>query len=145
MDMKARIKWVENAAWVGETGSGHGLVIDGPPDIGGRNLGVRPMELVLLGVASCSAMDVIHILKKARQDVTDCVIEASGKRAETDPKVFTDIHLHFVVTGRGLKEAQVKRAVELSAEKYCSASIMLKASVNITHDYAIVVGPAPAT
>jgi putative redox protein len=136
--MKARIKWVEEVCWVGETGSGHGVVIDGPPDIGGRNLGVRPMELVLLGVASCSAMDVIHILKKARQKVSDCVVEADGRRAESDPKVFTDIHLHFIVTGDGLKEAQVKRAVELSAEKYCSASIMLKASVNITHDYRIV-------
>jgi putative redox protein len=143
--MKARVKLVENVCWIGETGSGHAIVIDGPPDIGGRNLGVRPMELVLLGVASCSAMDVIHILRKARQDVTDCVVETEGKRAETDPKVFTDIHLHFVVTGRALKEAQVKRAVELSAEKYCSASIMLKASVNITHDYAIrETGAAPA-
>lgn len=137
MDMKARIKLVEDVCWVGETGSGHGVVIDGPPDIGGKNLGVRPMELVLLGVGSCSAMDVIHILRKARQAVTDCVVELSGKRADTDPKVFTDIHMHFIVTGQTLKEAQVKRAVELSAEKYCSASIMLKASVNITHDYEV--------
>ncbi len=137
MDMKARIKLVEDVCWVGETGSGHGLVIDGPPEIGGKNLGVRPMELVLLGVGSCSAMDVIHILRKSRQAVTDCVVELTGKRADTDPKVFTAIHMHFVVTGQGLKDAQVKRAVELSAEKYCSASIMLKASVSITHDYEV--------
>jgi putative redox protein len=137
MEMKARLKLAEGLCWVGETGSGHGVVIDGPPDIGGKNLGVRPMELVLLGVGSCSAMDVIHILRKSRQAVTDCVVELNGKRADTDPKVFTDIHMHFVVTGQALKEAQVKRAVELSAEKYCSASIMLKASVNITHDYEV--------
>jgi putative redox protein len=137
MEMKARLKLAEGLCWVGETGSGHGVVIDGPPDIGGKNLGVRPMELVLLGVGSCSAMDVIHILRKSRQAVTDCVVELNGKRADTDPKVFTDIHMHFIVTGQALKEAQVKRAVELSAEKYCSASIMLKASVNITHDYEV--------
>jgi putative redox protein len=145
MDMNARIKLVENVCWVGETGSGHGVVIDGPPDIGGRNLGVRPMELVLLGVGSCSAMDVMHILRKARQAVTDCVVELKGRRAEADPKVFTDIHMHFIVTGQALKEAQVKRAVELSAEKYCSASIMLKATVNITHSYELRGEGAAAT
>ena len=144
MDMKARIKLVEDVCWVGETGSGHALVIDGPPDIGGKNLGMRPMELVLLGVGSCSAMDVIHILRKSRQVVSDCVVELKARRAESDPKVFTDIHMHFVVTGAALKEAQVKRAVELSAEKYCSASIMLQASVNITHSHEIVVPPAAA-
>ncbi len=137
MEMKARLKLAEGVCWVGETGSGHGVVIDGPPDIGGRNLGVRPMELVLLGVGSCSAMDVVHILRKSRQAVTDCVVELKARRAETDPKVFTDIHMHFIVTGDGLKEAQVKRAVELSADKYCSASIMLKATVNITHSHEI--------
>jgi putative redox protein len=137
MEMKARLKLAEGLLWVGETGSGHGVVIDGPPDIGGKNLGVRPMELVLLGVGSCSAMDVVHILRKARQPVADCVVELTGKRAETDPKVFTDIHMHFIITGQALKEAQVKRAVELSAEKYCSASIMLKATVNITHSYEL--------
>lgn len=137
MSMQARIKWIENAAWLGETGSGHGIVIDGPEDIGGRNLGVRPMELILLGVGSCSAMDVIHILRKARQAVDDVQIEVSGERADADPKVFTDIHLHFKVSGEGLSEKQVARAVQLSAEKYCSASIMLQASVNITHSHAI--------
>lgn len=144
MEMKARIKLVEDVCWLGETGSGHGMVIDGPPDIGGKNLGVRPMELVLLGVGSCSAMDVIHILRKSRQTVSDCVVELKARRAEADPKVFTDIHMHFVVTGESLKETQVKRAVELSAEKYCSASIMLQASVNITHSYEIVVTSSTA-
>lgn len=138
MTMKARIKWIEDAAWVGETGSGHGIVIDGPDAIGGRNLGVRPMELILLGVGSCSAMDVIHILKKSRQAVDDVQIEVSGERADNDPKVFTDIHLHFKVIGEGLNEKHVARAVQLSAEKYCSASIMLQASVNITHGHEII-------
>lgn len=136
--MQARIKWVENAAFVGETGSSHAVVIDGPPDIGGRNLGMRPMELMLLAVGSCSAVDVIHILRKARQPVKDCFVEVEGTRAETEPKVFTDIHLKFVISGDGLSENQVKRAVDLSADKYCSASIMLKrGGVNVTHGYEI--------
>jgi putative redox protein len=135
--VQARIKWVENAAFVGETGSGHSIVIDGPPDIGGRNLGPRPMELMLLCVGSCSAVDVIHILKKARQPVTDCVVEVSGTRADTDPKVFTAIHLHFIVSGRGLGANHVERAVKLSAEKYCSASLMLEKAAKITHDFEI--------
>jgi putative redox protein len=138
MTMNARIKWVENACFVGEAGSGHSLVIDGSPEIGGRNLGMRPMELILLGLGGCSAMDVIHILNRGRAPVMDCVIQISGNRAERDPKVFTDIHLHFVVKGAGLKEAQVARAVTLSAEKYCSASIMLGKSVSITHDYELL-------
>lgn len=134
--MRARVKWVENAAFVGETGSGHGVVIDGPEDIGGRNLGCRPMELMLLSVGACSAVDVIHILKKGRQPVKDCYVEVEGTRADTEPKVFTDIHLKFVVIGEGLSENQVKRAVDLSAEKYCSASIMLKrGGVNVTHSF----------
>lgn len=135
--MKTRIKLVENVCFVGETGSGHGVVIDGSPDIGGRNLGARPMELLLAGVASCSAMDVIYILRRARQPVTDCVVEANGERADSAPRVFTDIHLRFIVSGSGLNPAQVRRAVELSAEKYCSASIMLSKSVNLTHDFEI--------
>jgi putative redox protein len=134
--LQARIKWSENAAFIGETGSGHALVIDGPPDIGGRNLGPRPMELVLVGTGACSAVDVVHILKKSRQAVTDCYVELKAERAETDPKVFTAIHMHFVITGKDLVENQVKRAVELSADKYCSASIMLKGGgVRITHSY----------
>ena len=134
--MKARIKWAENAAFIGEVGSGHAVVIDGPPDIGGRNLGPRPMELMLLAVGSCSAVDVVHILKKARQDVTDCVCEVEGTRADTDPKVFTEIRLRFIVTGRRMGENHVRRAVELSADKYCSASIMLKAGgCSVVHTY----------
>lgn len=143
--MQARVKWVENAAFIGETGSSHAVVIDGPAEIGGRNLGARPMELMLLSVGACSAVDVVHILKKARQPVKDCFVEVEGKRAETEPKVFTDIHLQFVIVGEGLSENQVKRAVELSADKYCSASIMLKrGGVNVTHGYEIrASGAAP--
>ncbi len=136
--MKARIKWVQDATFLGESASGHAVVMDGPPDHGGRNLGVRPMEMLLLGMGGCTAFDVVHILKKARQPISDCVAELSAERADTDPKVFTKIHVHFVITGKGLKEAQVKRAVELSAEKYCSASIMLGKVAEITHDYEIV-------
>lgn len=136
--MEARIKWVENAAFVGTTGSGHGVVIDGPPDIGGKNLGVRPMELMLLSVGACSAVDVVHILRKGRQDVADVQVEVKGERTATDPKVFTRIHLHFVVAGRGLTRERVERAVQLSAEKYCSASIMLgRAGAEITHDFEL--------
>lgn len=141
--MKARIQWVQGAMFVAESGSGHGVVIDGPAEGGGRNLGVRPMELVLMGVGGCTAYDVVHILKKARQPVVRCVAELSAERAESEPKVFTKIHVHFVVTGQGLSEATVKRAVDLSAEKYCSASIMLgRAGVDITHDFEIVEAAA---
>jgi putative redox protein len=113
--------------------------MDGPPDMGGRNLGVRPMEMMLLGMGGCTAFDVVHILKKSREAVTDCVAELSAERAESEPKVFTRIHVHFIVKGRELKENKVKKAVELSAEKYCSASIMLGgAGVEITHDYEII-------
>lgn len=135
--MEARVKWVENAEFVGETGSGHALVIDGPAEIGGRNLGPRPMELMLLAVGSCSAVDIVHILKKARQPVSGCEVQVSGERAVSDPKVFTRIHLQFVVSGAGLSENQVKRAVELSAEKYCSASIMLQKACPVTHGYEL--------
>ena len=138
--MKARIKWVEDVTFVGESGSGHAVVMDGPPDHGGRNLGVRPMEMLLLGMGGCASFDVIMILKKGRQQVTDCVAELEAERADDEPKVFTKIHVHFVVTGKDLKEERVKRAVELSAEKYCSASIMLGAMAEITHDYEIVEG-----
>jgi putative redox protein len=137
MAMQARIKWVENAAFLAETGSGHALVVDGPAEIGGRNLGPRPMELMLLSVGSCSAVDIVHILKKARQPVSGCEVAVSGERAETDPKVFTKIHLQFTVSGKGLSDNQVKRAVELSAEKYCSASIMLRQAAEVTHGYEI--------
>lgn len=136
--MKARIKWVEGAMFLGQSESGHSVVMDGPPEAGGRNLGVRPMEMVLMGVGGCTAFDVVSILKKARQPIDDCVVELDAERAATEPKVFTRIHIHFKVIGKGLKEDRVKRAVELSAEKYCSASIMLRQSVEITHDYEIV-------
>ena len=135
--MKARVKWVEGVTFVGESGSGHAVVMDGPPEHGGRDLGIRPMEMLLLGVGGCTAFDVLHILKKARQPVTDCVVELDAERADEEPKVFTKIHAHFRLKGTGLKEDRVKRAVELSAEKYCSASIMLGATAEITHDYVI--------
>ncbi|MBH4005674.1 OsmC family protein [Pseudomonas aeruginosa] len=137
--MKARIQWAGEAMFLGESGSGHVVVMDGPPDHGGRNLGVRPMEMVLIGLGGCTNFDVVSILKKARQPVESCEAFLEAERADEEPKVFTKIHVHFVVKGRGLKEAQVKRAVELSAEKYCSASIMLgRGRVEITHDYEIV-------
>ena len=135
--MKARIKWVENVCFVGESGSGHALVMDGAPEGGGRNLGVRPMEAVLIGTGGCTAYDVVHILKKGRAAITDCVVEIEAERATEDPQVFTKIHFHFVVSGRNLKSQQVERAVHLSAEKYCSASIMLAKTARITHDYEI--------
>ncbi|ALZ27890.1 OsmC family protein [Pseudomonas aeruginosa] len=137
--MKARIQWAGEAMFLGESGSGHVVVMDGPPDHGGRNLGVRPMEMVLIGLGGCTNFDVVSILKKARQPVESCEAFLEAERADEEPKVFTKIHVHFVVKGRGLKETQVKRAVELSAEKYCSASIMLgRGGVEITHDYEIV-------
>ena len=136
--MKARIKWVQDATFLGEAGSGHAVVMDGPPDLGGRNLGPRPMEMLLLGMGGCTAFDVVHILRKARQPVSDCVAELTAERADTDPKIFTKIHVHFIVSGKDLKESQVERAVKLSAEKYCSASIMLGKVAEITHDFEII-------
>ena len=136
--MKARIKWVENVCLIGETDSGHGVVIDGAQEIGGRNLGVRPMEMVLMGLGGCTAMDVLSILKKQRQQITDCVIEVEGQRQDTPPKVFTKIHIHFMIRGYNLKESYVKRAVDLSSEKYCSVSAMLDKTAQITHDYEIL-------
>lgn len=135
--MKARVKWIEGVAMLGESGSGHGIVMDGPPELGGRNVGVRPMEMLLMGLGGCTQFDVLMILRKARQTVTDCVVELTAERAETDPKVFTAIHVHFIVTGRGLDPQRVERAIKLSAEKYCSASIMLGATASITHDFEI--------
>ena len=136
--MKTTIKWVDNVMFVGETGSGHSVVMDGPLEHGGKNLGIRPMEMLLLGMGGCSSIDVMQILEKGRQDVTDCVAEITAERVETIPKVFSKIHLHFIVTGKDLKEAVVARAIKLSAEKYCSASIMLEKAVEITHDFEIV-------
>lgn len=135
--MKARIKWVEHATFLGESGSGHSVIMDGPPDDGGRNLGVRPMEMLLLGMGGCTAFDVIHILRKGRHKVTDCVVEISAQRVEAVPKVFSTIHIHFIVTGCDLKPGVIDRAIRLSAEKYCSASIMLGQSATISHDFEV--------
>jgi putative redox protein len=136
--MEARIKWVDGAMFIGESGSGHAVIMDGPPENGGRNMGVRPMEMLLLGLGGCSSFDVVNILQKGRHDVTDCETKIRAQRVETIPKVFSEIHLHFIVTGRNLKETAVKRAVQLSAEKYCSASIMLEKTVAITHDFEVI-------
>ena len=136
--MKCRIKWLENIAFVGETGSGHSVVMDGAPDAGGRNIGVRPMEMLLLGLGGCTSFDVVSILHKARQQIDDCEVEIAGERATEVPKVFTRIHLHFIVKGRDLDQNRVARAIELSADKYCSASRMLEKTAEITHDFEIV-------
>ena len=137
--MKATVKWVDNAMFLGESGSGHSVVMDGPESAGGRNMGIRPMEMLLIGMGGCASFDVVSILQKSRQNVTDCRAELEAERADAVPAVFTAINIKFIVSGHSLKESQVKRAVELSAEKYCSASIMLgKAGVNITHSYEIV-------
>ena len=137
--MKARIKWLEAVAFVGESGSGHGVVLDGAPEHGGRNVGIRPLEAMLIGAGACSAFDVVTILKKSRQPVRDCVVELDAERADTVPSVFTTIDMKFVVTGRALSEKSVERAVRLSAEKYCSATAMLRAGgVAVTHRFEIV-------
>jgi len=136
--MKARVKWLDHMTFVGESDSGHSVVMDGPPEAGGRNLGIRPMEMVVLGLGGCSSFDVVSILKKTRQDITDCHVEITAERAETEPKVFTKIHAHFVVAGKNLDEKKVEKAVSLSADKYCSVSIMLAATVDVTHDFEII-------
>ncbi len=136
--MKATVKWVDNAMFLGESGSGHAVVMDGPADHGGRNMGIRPMEMLLLGLGGCTSFDVMSILNKQRLNVVDCVADIEAERADTIPSVFTKIHVHFRVSGRGLKDSAVERAVKLSAEKYCSASIMLEqGGVEITHSYSV--------
>ena len=135
--MKTRVKWLDNMSFVGESGSGHSIVMDGPPEFGGRNLGVRPMEMLLLGLGGCASFDVVSMLKKSKQDLVDCEVEIEAERATEEPKVFTKIHLHFIISGNDLSEKRVKRAIELSAEKYCSASIMLGKTAEVTHDYEI--------
>ncbi len=135
--MKARIKLVDGMTLLAESESGHGVVIDAAPDIGGRNLGARPMELVLIGTGACTAIDVVHILRKARQPITDCEVNVEADRATEDPKVFTRIHLHYIVTGKGLSHPQVERAVKLSKEKYCSATKLFEATVAITFDHEV--------
>jgi len=136
--MKARVKWVEDLLFLGESGSGHTIVMDGPKELGGHGTGMRPMELLLLGMGGCTSFDLIQMLKKGRQDIRDCVVQIESERSETIPKVFTKINVHYQVTGKDLKEAQVKRAVDLSTQKYCSASIMLGETAEITHNYEII-------
>ncbi len=136
--MRAFIRWAGDALFVAESGSGHTVVMDGPPEAGGRNVGIRPMEMVLLGMGGCTAYDVVSILRKARQDVRDCRVEVEAKRADSSPRVFTSIHVRFLVRGKGLLPQHVERAIRLSAEKYCSASIMLGKTADITHDFEIV-------
>ena len=136
--MKCRVKWLEQMTFVGESGSGHAVVMDGAPEHGGRNLGVRPMEMLLLGLGGCTAFDVVMILKKSRQDIVDCEVTIDSDRAEEIPKVFTRIHIHFIVSGSNLDAGKVDKAVNLSAEKYCSASEMLGKTAKITHDFEIV-------
>lgn len=135
--MKVSVKWIDGVSFVGESESGHAVVLDGAPENGGRNIGMRPMEMLLIGMGGCTSFDVVAILKKARQPIVACVAEIDATRADEIPKVFTKIHVHFVVTGDNLNASQVERAVKLSAEKYCSASIMLSKSVEITHDFEI--------
>lgn len=135
--MKVLVKWIDGVSFVGESETGHAVVLDGAPESGGRNIGMRPMEMLLIGMGACTSFDVVAILKKARQPIIDCVAEIEAERADEIPKVFTKIHVHFVVTGNNLNEVQVERAVKLSAEKYCSASIMLSKSVAITHSYEV--------
>jgi putative redox protein len=131
-------------AFMAEADSGHAVIMDGAPDIGGRNMGPRPMEMLLMGAGGCTSVDVIMIMKKSRQDVTGCEVEVSAERATDHPKVFTKIHMHFTVRGRGLKPEIVERAIKLSAEKYCSASIILGKTAEMTHDFEIIEEPAAA-
>lgn len=136
--MKARVKWVEEMSFLGMAESGHAVLMDGPPEAGGRNLGPRPMEMLLMGAGGCTAFDVVMILKKGRHPVSACEVMIDAERAATDPKVFTKIHLHFVVSGKNLKAEAIERALALSAEKFCSATIMLGKTATVTHDYELV-------
>ena len=136
--MKATIKWTGDVGFSGTTESGHSILMDGAPEAGGRNKGSRPMEVVLIGMGGCTAFDVVHILRKSRQEITDCVAEVEAQRAETDPKVFTHIHIHFIVSGKDLDPKKIQHAIELSATKYCSASIMLAKTAKITHDFEMI-------
>lgn len=140
--MQCKVKWtgLPGMSFLAETGSGHAVVMDGAPEGGGSNLAPRPMEMVLLGTGGCSAYDIVVILRRSGQDITGCEVQLEARRAETDPKVFTSINFHFTVTGRSLKENLVLRAIKLSHDKYCSASIMLAHSVELTHTWEIVEG-----
>lgn len=136
--MKARAKWVEGMAFMGEAGSGHSVIMDGAPEYGGRNIGIRPMEMLLIGLAGCTGFDVVQILKKGREAVTGCEVEVEAERASEDPKVFTKIHIAYRVSGRGLSQAKAERAVTLSKEKYCSASIMLGATAEMSTSLVVI-------
>ena len=136
--MNISVKWIDGMLMVGKSDSGHAIVMDGPPEIGGENLGVRPMEMLLLGMAGCTMIDVVSTLKKMREDVVDCQTQVSADRSEEYPKVFTNIHVHFVLRGKQLNPSKVDKAIKLSAEKYCSASIMIGKTAIITHDYEII-------
>ncbi|MBI4005579.1 MAG: OsmC family protein [Gammaproteobacteria bacterium] len=136
--METQLRWAGGAAFIGLSSGGHTVVMDGPPEGGGRNLGPRPMEMLLLSMGACSTYDVVSILQKSRQKLSGCDVKITANRADEHPKIFTDIHIHYIVSGKGLAEKSVKRAIQLSAEKYCSASIMLGAMAKITHDYEIV-------
>jgi putative redox protein len=136
--MKARVKWVEDVLFLGESGTGHTIVMDGPEEAGGHGTGMRPMELLLLGMGGCTSFDVVEILKKSQQDVRDCVVSIDGTRADEAPKVFTKIHVHYKITGKNVKESYVERAIKMSTERYCSASLMLAETAEITHEFEII-------
>ncbi|MDB3870069.1 OsmC family protein [Candidatus Thioglobus sp.] len=135
--MNTTVKWIDGMMMVGESASGHAIVMDGPEDLGGKNLGIRPMEMLLIGMGGCTTIDVVSTLKKMREEVRDCSVEIAAERADEHPKVFTKIHLQFIIKGNNLNEKKVEKAVSLSADKYCSASIMLGKIANITHDFII--------
>lgn len=145
--MHTRVKWIDGVNFVGEAGSGHAVVIDGAPENGGRNIAMRPMEMLLTGAAACTAYDVVTILRKGRHPVTDVVVSVEAKRAETSPRVFTSLHYVYAVAGHKLDRRPVERAVELSKEKYCSATIMLGKTATVTYEIVMIEGdrvPEPA-
>ena len=135
--MKTRVTWLEDMTYVAQSPSGHAVVMDGPPELGGHNLGPRPMEMLLMGLGGCTAIDVVNILRKSRQDLRGCEVHIESDRAKSDPKVFTTLHVHFILTGKNLSARHIERAIQLSAEKYCSASIMLGKTAQITHTFEI--------
>jgi putative redox protein len=135
--MKARVKWLDGRAFVGESGSGHAVVMDGAPEAGGRNIGVRPMEMLLLGLGGCTAFDIVMILEKGREKITSCEVELEAERAAEDPKVFTHVKMIYRLRGKNLKPAAIERAINLSAEKYCSASIMFGKTAKIEHEWTV--------
>jgi putative redox protein len=142
--MNVKVKWIDGMMMVGESGSGHAVVMDGPADVGGNNMGVRPMEMLLIGMAGCTTVDVVSTLKKMRENIDDCIAEVSAERASEHPKVFTNIHIHFIVQGSDLNPAKVEKAIALSADKYCSASIMMAKTADVTHDFEVVTPPVKA-